>query len=396
MNPTTPAAASRGTWQEHYAGSLINAFGMPLRELVRGEGVHLYDDEGTQYLDLLAGIATASLGHAHPAYVAALADQAATLSHVSNFFTSPNQIALAEKLSSLLGHDAKVFLANSGTEANEAAYKVTRRTGRTRIIAAEHSFHGRTMGALSVTYKAAYREPFAPFPGDVTFVPYGDADALASVVDDTVAAVVLEPMQGEAGVIVPPDGYLVAAREITTRHGALLWLDEVQTGIGRSGRWFDHQREGITPDLVTVAKGLANGFPIGACLATGATADLIQPGMHGSTFGGNPLASRAALTVLGVLETLMTQINEVGDALAADLRGLPGIVEVHGRGLLRGVQLERPVAPAFAAAALESGFIVNPARPDRIRIAPPLIITSDDLAPFVAAWPELYERALAA
>lgn len=384
------------TWQQHYSGSLINAFGMPSRELVRGEGVYLYDDQGTRYLDLLAGIATASLGHAHPAYVAALADQAATLSHVSNLFTSPNQIALAERLSALLGHDAKVFLANSGTEANEAAFKVTRRTGRTRIIAAENSFHGRTMGALAITHKAAYREPFEPLPGDVTFVPFGDVEALTAAVDDTVAAVVLEPVQGEAGVIVPPDGYLAAAREITSRHGALLWLDEVQTGIGRSGAWFDHQREGIVPDLVTVAKGLGNGFPIGACLATGATADLIQPGMHGSTFGGNPLASRAALTVLGILEPLLPQINAVGDQLAADLTGLPGVVAVHGRGLLRGVQLEKPVGAAMVAAGLEAGFILNAARPDRIRLAPPLIITSDDLVPFVAVWPALYSRALAA
>ena len=384
------------TWQEQYSGSLIHAFGLPARELVRGEGVHVYDDEGRRYLDLLAGIATASLGHAHPAYVAALADQAATLSHISNLFTSPNQIALAEKLSSLLGHDAKVFLANSGTEANEAAFKITRRTGRTRIIAAENSFHGRTMGALAITHKAAYREPFEPLPGDVTFVPYGDADALAAVVDDTVAAVVLEPMQGEAGVIVPPDGYLTAAREITSAHGALLWLDEVQTGIGRSGRWFDHQREGVVPDLVTVAKGLGNGFPVGACLATGATADLIQPGMHGTTFGGNPLATRAALTVLGVLEPLLPQINEVGDTLAANLTGLPGVIAVHGRGLLRGVQLEQPVGPAVVAAGLEAGFILNAARPDRIRLAPPLIITSDDLAPFVEAWPSLYAQALSA
>ena len=384
------------TWQEQYSGSLIHAFGLPARELVRGEGVHVYDDEGRRYLDLLAGIATASLGHAHPAYVAALADQAATLSHISNLFTSPNQIALAEKLSALLGHDAKVFLANSGTEANEAAFKITRRTGRTRIIAAENSFHGRTMGALAITHKAAYREPFEPLPGDVTFVPYGDAEALAAAVDETVAAVVLEPMQGEAGVVVPPDGYLTAAREITSAHGALLWLDEVQTGIGRSGRWFDHQREGVVPDLVTVAKGLGNGFPVAASLATGATADLIQPGMHGTTFGGNPLASRAALTVLGILEPLLPQINAVGDRFAADLTGLPGVVAVHGRGLLRGVQLKQPVGPAMVAAGLEAGFILNAARPDRIRIAPPLIVTSDDLLPFVEAWPALYERASAA
>ncbi len=386
-------AASGATWQEHYAGSLINAFGLPSRELVRGQGVHLYDDEGTRYLDLLAGIATASLGHAHPAYVAALADQAATLSHVSNLFSSPTQIALAERLTGLLGHDARVFLANSGSEANEAAFKVTRRTGRTRIIAAENSFHGRTMGSLSITHKAAYREPFEPLPGEVTFVPYGDADALAAAVDDTVAAVVLEPMQGEAGVIVPPLGYLVAAREITARHGALLWLDEVQTGIGRSGAWFDHQREGIVPDLVTVAKGLGNGFPVAACLATGPTADLIQPGMHGSTFGGNPLASRAALTVLGILEPLLPQINTVGDKLAADLTGLPGVVAVHGRGLLRGIELEQPIGAAIVAAGLAAGFILNAARADRIRLAPPLIATSDDLAPFVEAWPDLYERA---
>lgn len=383
------------TWQQQYATSLINAFGMPSRELVHGEGVHLYDDEDKCYLDLLAGLATASLGHAHPAFVEALSSQSATLSHISNLFTSPNQIALAERLIGLLGHDAKVFLANSGSEANEAAFKVTRRTGRERIIAAENGFHGRTMGALAITHKAAYRAPFEPLPGDVTFVPYGDADALLEAVDDTVAAVVLEPMQGEAGVVVPPDGYLAAAREITTRHGALLWLDEVQTGIGRAGRWFDHQREGIVPDLVTVAKGLGNGFPVAACLATGATAELIQPGMHGSTFGGNPLASRVALTVLDVIEDLLPQVTAVGDKLAADLTGLPGVVAVHGRGLLRGIELEQPIGPAIVAAGLEAGFILNAPRLDRIRIAPPLIITSDDLVGFIDAWPGLYERALA-
>ncbi|MDO5286161.1 MAG: acetylornithine transaminase [Actinomycetia bacterium] len=371
----------------------MNTFGTPAREFVRGEGVWLVDDEGKRYLDLLGGIATNSLGHAHPRFVQAISEQVATVSHVSNLFTSVNQIALGARLTELLGHEARVFLCNSGTEANEAAFKLTRRTGRTRLVAAENGFHGRTMGALTVTHKPAYREPFTPLAGEVTFVPYGDHAALAAAVDDTVAAVVLEPIQGEAGVIVPPEGYLRAAREITASAGALLWLDEVQTGIGRTGAWFDHSREQVVPDLVTVAKGLGNGFPVGACLATGGTADLFQPGMHGTTFGGNPLAARAALTVLEELEVLLPQVVAVGDWLAQALSSMAGVERVDGRGLLRGVQLSEPVGPALVAAALDAGFVLNAPRPDRLRIAPPLVISRTDLEEFIEAWPGLVQAA---
>lgn len=381
------------SWQEAYGAALMNTFGTPAREFVRGEGVWLVDDEGKRYLDLLGGIATNSLGHAHPRFVQAISEQVATVSHVSNLFTSVNQIALGARLTELLGHEARVFLCNSGTEANEAAFKLTRRTGRTRLVAAENGFHGRTMGALTVTHKPAYREPFTPLAGEVTFVPYGDHAALAAAVDDTVAAVVLEPIQGEAGVIVPPEGYLRAAREITASAGALLWLDEVQTGIGRTGAWFDHSREQVVPDLVTVAKGLGNGFPVGACLATGGTADLFQPGMHGTTFGGNPLAARAALTVLEELEVLLPQVVAVGDWLAQALSSMAGVERVDGRGLLRGVQLSEPVGPALVAAALDAGFVLNAPRPDRLRIAPPLVISRTDLEEFIEAWPGLVQAA---
>lgn len=371
----------------------MNTFGTPVRTFVRGEGVHLFDDQGRRYLDLLAGIATVGLGHAHPAVTAAIADQAATLMHVSNFFSTEPQVELAERLTGLLGHDARVFFANSGTEANEAAFKVTRRTGRTRIVAAEGAFHGRTMGALALTWTQKYRAPFEPLPGEVVFVPYGDADALAAAVDDATAAVVLEPIQGENGVIVPPDGYLRAAREITTAHGALLWLDEVQSGMGRTGDWFAHTREGVVPDLVTLAKALGNGFPIGACLATGRAGTLLHPGEHGSTFGGNALASRVGLTVVDTIAGLLGQVTATGAWLSDRLREQSGVVEVRGRGLFLGVVLDGPVGAAFSAAALEAGFIVNSPRSDVLRLVPPLIITPDDLQPLLDAWPALLSAA---
>lgn len=371
----------------------MNTFGTPVRTFVRGEGVHLFDDQGRRYLDLLAGIATVGLGHAHPAVTAAIADQAATLMHVSNFFSTEPQVELAERLTGLLGHDARVFFANSGTEANEAAFKVTRRTGRTRIVAAEGAFHGRTMGALALTWTQKYRAPFEPLPGEVVFVPYGDADALAAAVDDATAAVVLEPIQGENGVIVPPDGYLRAAREITTAHGALLWLDEVQSGMGRTGDWFAHTREGVVPDLVTLAKALGNGFPIGACLATGRAGTLLHPGEHGSTFGGNALASRVGLTVVDTIAGLLGQVTATGAWLSDRLREQSGVVEVRGRGLFLGVVLDGPVGAAFSVAALEAGFIVNSPRSDVLRLVPPLIITPDDLQPLLDAWPALLSAA---
>lgn len=365
---------------ERYQSAVMNTFGTPQRVLVRGEGVHVWDIDGNRYVDLLGGIAVNSLGHAHPAILKAVNAQLGTLGHISNFFASEPQIELAEKLLQLLGSEGRVFFTNSGTEANEAAFKLTRRTGRTKIVAAEGSFHGRTMGALALTSKLAYREPFEPLPGEVVFVPYGDAGALAAEVDDTVAAVILEPIQGEAGVVVPPEGYLQAARDITTQHGALLWIDEIQTGIGRTGAWFAHTESGVVPDVVTVAKGLGGGIPIGACLALGDAATLLQPGNHGTTFGGNPVATAAALAVLDTIEVdgLMANAIAVGNHFRTVLGAHPLVVETTGSGLLVGVVLAQDVAPQIQQAALDSGLIINNATPNRLRLAPPLILTLED------------------
>ncbi|MFP5416722.1 MAG: acetylornithine transaminase [Actinomycetes bacterium] len=380
-----------------YEAALMQTFGTPPRVLVRGEGSWVWDADGVRYLDLLAGIAVNSLGHAHPRLVDAIAEQAGRLMHVSNLFTSVEQVALAERLDALVAGDsgltARTFLTNSGTEANEAALKLTRLTGRPRVVAMEGSFHGRTLGALSLTATAAYREPFAPLPGNVTWVPYGDLDALAGALGDDVAAVVVEPIQGESGVVMPPAGWLAGVRASCDRHGALLWADEVQTGVGRCGWWLASSAEGVLPDVVTFAKGLGGGFPVGACVALGHAAGLLQAGHHGSTFGGNPLASRAALTVLDVIETdgLLAHARDTGDWLAASIEGLglPEISHVRGRGLLRAVVLNQPTSKAIAAAALEAGFIVNAPRPDALRLAPPLVIGRDDLQVFVDALPSL-------
>ncbi|HEY0889968.1 MAG TPA: acetylornithine transaminase [Nocardioides sp.] len=378
-----------------YGSAVMNTFGPPKLVLERGRGAHVWDEDGKEYVDYLGGIAVNALGHGHPALVEAVTAQLQTLGHVSNFFASRPQVELAEKLLTLVGAPGKVFLTNSGTEANEAALKLTRRTGRTHLVAMEGSFHGRSMGALALTAKEAYRAPFEPLPGDVTFVPYGDAGALAAAVSDRTAAIVIEPIQGEAGVVVPPAGFLADARRIADEHGALLWLDEVQTGMGRTGRWLAHTPSGITPDVVTLAKGLGGGFPIGACVGLGAAADLLQPGNHGTTFGGNPVACAAALAVIGTIETddLLHRATVVGeklrDGLAADAR----VVEVTGEGLLIGVVLSEPRAEAVAAAALRAGFIVNNATPTRIRLAPPLVLTDDDVAALLTAWPGILEEA---
>jgi acetylornithine/N-succinyldiaminopimelate aminotransferase len=386
------------SYADRYASALMNTFGPPQRVLVRGEGCYVWDADGNRYLDLLAGIAVNALGHGHPLVLAAVASQAATLGHVSNFFATPPQIALAERLLALLGRpDGRVFFANSGTEANEAALKATRRTGRTHIVAAEGAFHGRSLGSLALTWKPAYREPFEPLPGDVTFVPYGDVDALAAAVSDQTAAFAVEAIQGEAGVIEAPDGYLQAAREITARHGSLLWLDEVQTGVGRTGAWFAHVPSGIQPDIVTLAKGLGSGFPIGACIGLGAAATLLGPGTHGTTFGGNPIASVAGLATLAVIErdSLLDNATAVGARLADGVARLchPLIEGVRGRGLLRAIALGEPIAPKVAAAALDEGFIVNAPTPDAVRLAPPLIVTSDQVDTFIAALPGLLDTA---
>lgn len=380
-----------------YDAAMMHNFGTPPRVLVRGEGPYVWDADGVRYLDLLGGIAVNALGHAHPRLVAAIADQAATLGHVSNLFTSPQQVALGEKLDALVVGDsglaARTFLCNSGTEANEAALKVTRLTGRTRVVAMAGSFHGRTLGALSLTATEAYRTPFEPLPGGVTWVPFGDAAALAAVLDDTVAAVVVEPIQGESGVVVPPEGWLARVRELCTEAGALLWLDEIQTGMGRTGTWLACQADGVVPDLVTLAKGLGGGVPIGACVALGPAAELLQAGHHGTTFGGNPLACRAALEVIDVIESegLLAHVTQVGDWLAAaiDALGLPGVAGVRGRGLLRAIVLRDPTSRDVAARALAAGFLVNAPRPDVIRLAPPLVITRAELQTFVDALPGL-------
>jgi acetylornithine aminotransferase len=397
--PTTPPACTSQDVQQRYADSLMNTFGPPKLVLTKGEGPYVWDAEGNRYLDLLGGIAVNALGHAHPALVGAVTEQLGTLGHVSNFFATEPQVTLAEKLLAIQGvgpGGGKVFFANSGTEANEAAFKLSRRTGRTRLVAMEGSFHGRTTGALALTSKAAYREPFEPLPGDVTFVPYGDADALAAAVTDETAAVVIEPIQGEAGVLFPPEDFLARAREITTRHGALLWLDEVQCGMGRTGEWLAHAASGVTPDVVTLAKGLAGGIPIGAMVAVGETGTLLGPGNHGTTFGGNPVAAAAALAVIGTIEKdgLLENATEVGDLLRDGLAD-PRVTEIRGRGLLIGLDLDAEVAPKVAAAALRHGVILNDCAPHRIRLAPPLVLTAEQARAFLALWPAILDEAYA-
>ena len=381
---------------ERYEHSLMNTYGPPRRVLVRGDGCYVWDEDGRCYLDLLGGLAVNVLGHGHPALVAAVTEQLRTLGQVSNFFATPLQVALAERLLEVSCADGgRVFFVNSGTEALEAAFKMARRTGRSTIVAATGGFHGRTMGSLALTGKPAIREPFAPLPGGVVHVPYADVDALAAAVGADTAAVVLEPIQGEAGVRVPPAGYLRAARQITRRHGALLVLDEVQTGVGRTGEWFAFQHEGVRPDVVTVAKGLGGGFPIGACLGFRRAADLLGPGSHGSTFGGNPVAAAAGLAVLETVERdgLLDNVNKVGDQLRRGVESLgdPLVAGVRGRGLLLAIELTTPVATQAAAAALDAGFIVNPVSSDALRLAPPLVLSGDQVESFVGALPSILD-----
>jgi acetylornithine/N-succinyldiaminopimelate aminotransferase len=371
----------------------------PLAVLVRGEGARVWDADGTEYLDFLAGIAVNALGHAHPVFVDAVSRQAATLAHISNYFASEPQLELAERLKRLTGGDA-VFFCNSGTEAIEAAVKVARRMGRPRILSLEKSFHGRSTGALSITGKPAMRVPFEPLLNGVEFLP-STIEALEAAIGDDVAALVVEPIKGEAGVVDLPDGYLRAARELTARHGALLILDEIQTGAGRTGDWFAFQHEGelpdgATPDLVALAKGIGGGFPIGALVAFGDARDVLKPGDHGTTFGGNPLATATANAVLGEIERadLVGNAQLMGERIRNGLLALdsPAIVEVSGRGLLIGVGLANPVAGEVAARALQLGLIVNAAAEDRIRIAPPLTIGESDVDRFL----DLFARALEA
>ncbi len=387
------------TLQQRWEAVMMNNYGTPPVALASGDGAVVTDVDGKSYLDLLGGIAVNVLGHRHPAVIDAVTHQLTTLGHTSNLYATEPGVALAEELVALLGVDAaaRVFFCNSGTEANEAAFKLSRLTGRTKLVAAQEGFHGRTMGSLALTGQPAKQAPFEPLPGYVTHVPYGDADALAAAVDDGTAAVFLEPIMGESGVIVPPEGYLAAAREITARHGTLLVLDEVQTGMGRTGTFFAHQHDGITPDVVTLAKGLGGGLPIGACLAVGPAAELLTPGLHGSTFGGNPVCTAAALAVVRVLadEDLVGRAARLGKSLRHGVESLghPLIDHMRGRGLLCGIVLTAPRAKDAEAAAREAGFLVNAPAADVIRLAPPLVITEAQIDSFVAALPGILDAA---
>ncbi len=376
---------------QRWRQSMMDNYGTPPLALVSGSGAVVVDEAGREYVDLLGGIAVNALGHAHPAVVAAVSKQVATLGHVSNLFIAEPPVALAELLLALAGRPGRVFFANSGAEANEAAFKLSRRTGRSHVVATVGGFHGRTMGALALTGQPTKADPFRPLPGEVDHIPYGDVAALEEAVTDATAMVILEPIQGENGVVVPPPGYLAAARRITARHGALLVLDEVQTGIGRTGHWFAHQAEGVEPDVVTLAKGLGGGLPIGATLTFGPAADLLAPGSHGSTFGGNPISCAAALAVISTIahEGLLDHVKRIGERLRRGIEALghPLVDGVRGAGLLLGVTLTAPVSAAAAEALRTAGFLVNPVQPDVLRLAPPLILTAAQADAFLAALP---------
>ncbi|OBF44695.1 acetylornithine aminotransferase [Mycolicibacterium peregrinum] len=388
------------TLQDRWEAVMMNNYGTPPLALASGDGAVVTDTDGKSYLDLLGGIAVNLLGHRHPGVIEAVTTQLNTLGHTSNLYATEPGIALAEALVGHLGAPARAFFCNSGTEANEVAFKITRLTGKTNVVAAQGAFHGRTMGSLALTGQPAKQAPFEPLPGNITHVPYGDAEALAAAVDSDTAAVFLEPIMGEGGVVVPPAGYLAQARDITTRNGALLVLDEVQTGVGRTGAFYAHQHDGITPDIVTLAKGLGGGLPIGACLAIGAAGDLLTPGLHGSTFGGNPVCTAAALAVLKALADgdLIARAGVLGKTLSHGIEelGHPLVDHVRGKGLLQGVVLTAPSAKAVEAAARDAGFLVNAAAADVIRLAPPLIITEPQIETFLSALPAVLDTAVEA
>ena len=385
--------------RERFEAVMMPNYGTPPLALARGAGCRVWDADGNQYLDLIAGIAVSALGHAHPAIVNAVSSQVAKLAHISNLFVHEPGVALAERLLALLRADGRVFFCNSGAEANEAAIKLVRRRqgGGKRVVAAIGSFHGRTMGSLAITGKDSIREPFGPFGMDVRWIPHGDVTALVGAVDGDVAAVFLEPTLGEGGVVPPPDGYLRAVRQACDEAGALLVLDEIQSGIGRTGEWFAHQKEGIMPDVLTLAKGLGGGLPIGACVGFGDCGSALGKGDHGSTFGGNPIACAAALAVLDTIdsESILASVKAVGDTLASGIAAIdhPLLKGVRGSGLWLAAVLTAEAAPAVTAAAQADGFLVNAVQPNAVRLAPPLILSQTEAEEFVAALPAILTEA---
>ena len=375
------------TMINRWSNSVQNNYGSPSIALVKGKGIVVTDADGKQYLDFLGGIATNILGHAHPAIVKAVTKQVSILSHVSNFYVHPNAVELAEKLASMTGDKgAKVFFCQSGAEANEAALKLSRRTGKVRVVAAQGAFHGRTMGALSLTGQPSKREPFLPLVKGVKHVPYGDIEAMRKAVTKKTAMVIIEPIMGEAGVIVPPADYLQELRALCDAKGALLVIDAVQTGMGRTGDWFGYEYSGITPDVITLAKGLGGGLPLGAMIALGKAADLFQPGDHGSTFGGNPVTTAAGLAAIKFIESqkLLKKVEKQGAYLMQELALIPGVSEVRGAGLLLGIELENLKSSDVAGALQKSGVLVNAANPTTIRLAPALIVTDVQIKKFIS------------
>ena len=375
------------TMINRWKGSVQNNYGAPSIALVKGKGLVVTDADGKQYLDFLGGIATSILGHAHPAIVKAVTQQISTLSHVSNLYVHPHAVALAEKLTSMTGDkEAKVFFCQSGAEANEAALKLSRRTGKMRIVAAQGAFHGRTMGALSLTGQPSKREPFLPLIKGVKHVPFGDIEAMRKAVTKKTAMVIIEPIMGEAGVIVPPAVYLQEVRALCNAKGTLLVIDAVQTGMGRTGGWFGYEYSGITPDVITLAKGLGGGLPLGAMIALGKAADLFQPGDHGTTFGGNPVTTAAGLAAIKFIESqkILKKVEKQGASLMQELALIPGVAEVRGAGLLLGIELETLKATDVALALQNEGVLVNAANPTTIRLAPALIVTDAQLKKFVS------------
>ena len=374
---------------KRWDSSLQNNYGKPSIALVQGKGIVVTDADGNTYLDFLGGIATSILGHAHPAIVKAVTKQISTLSHVSNFYAHPNAIELAEKLAAMTGDkSAKVFFCQSGAEANEAALKLSRRTGKVRVVAAQGSFHGRTMGALSLTGQPSKREPFLPLIKGVKHVPFGDIDAMRKAISKKTAMVIIEPIMGEAGVIVPPSDYLQQLRQLCDASGSLLVIDAVQTGMGRTGDWFGYEYSGITPDVITLAKGLGGGLPLGAMIALGKAADLFQAGDHGSTFGGNPVTTAAGLAAIEYIETkdILQKVEKQGSHLMQELALIPGVKEVRGAGLLLGIELESLKASDVSDAMRDAGILVNAANATTIRIAPALIVTDAQINKFISTF----------